>query len=239
MNKLQLLNELADEITVCPKCRLAQTRTHAVPGEGSVTARIMFVGEGPGEREDQTGRPFVGQAGQFLNGLLAKAGIGREDVFITNIVKCRPPGNRVPQADEVEACSDYLMAQIAVIDPKIVVPLGGSSLKTLLGPDLRITTARCKVFRRSGILYIPFYHPAAALHNPKLVSQLQADILVLKELINREIREDEITDLRSNFVPAPVEKAPLPWIESSRRDVPAERAEIEEDGAEPETLSLF
>jgi DNA polymerase len=195
MNKLQWLHELADEIRVCPKCRLAQSRTHAVPGEGSASARIMLVGEGPGEREDKTGRPFIGAAGQFLNELLGRAGIAREDVFITNIVKCRPPGNRDPQADEVEACSDYLMAQIALIEPTIVVTLGSPALKTLLGPHLKITTARCKVFRRSGILYIPLFHPAAALHNPKLLETLQNDVLTLKELINRPIREDEITEL--------------------------------------------
>jgi DNA polymerase len=199
MEKLQILHELAVEIKTCPKCRLADTRTHAVPGEGAHNARIMFVGEGPGENEDHTGRPFIGQAGQLLTRLLNSAGIAREDVFITNIVKCRPPGNRVPQADEVEACSDYLMAQIAVIEPKFVVPLGGSSLQTLLGRDLKISTARCKVFRKSGILYIPLFHPAAALHRSQLMDTLKADILTLKELVGREIREDEITNLRSVF----------------------------------------
>lgn len=224
MDKLQLLEEIANEIKVCPKCRLAETRTNAVPGEGSQTARIMFVGEGPGENEDKTGRPFIGQAGKFLNGLLEKAGITRDDVFITNIVKCRPPGNRVPHADEVEACSDYLMAQIAVIEPKFVVPLGGSSLKTLLGKDRKITQDRCKVFRKSGILYIPLYHPAAALHNPKMVDTLQADVLILKELINRDIEEDEITDLQSIHIPA--EKA---------KQVAPEKTNEEP----PQTLTLF
>ena len=135
MEKARLLEELAAEIKVCPKCRLSETRTHAVPGEGSANARIMFVGEGPGENEDKTGRPFVGQAGKLLNKLLEEAGIEREDVFISNIVKCRPPGNRVPAADEVEACNDYLMAQIAITEPKFICPLGSSSLKTLLGAE--------------------------------------------------------------------------------------------------------
>jgi len=208
MDKLQILEEIAGEVKTCPKCRLAETRLNAVPGEGSISARIMFIGEAPGENEDKTGRPFVGQAGKFLNGLLEKAGIPREDVFISNIVKCRPPGNRVPLPDEVEACSDYLMAQIAIIEPKIVVPLGASSLKTLLGKDRKITQDRCKVFRKSGILYIPLYHPAAALHNPKMVETLQADVLILKELINREIGEDEITDLQSVHIPAEKKVAP-------------------------------
>ncbi len=223
MDKITILQELGDEIKTCPKCRLAETRMHAVPGEGSPRASVMFVGEGPGENEDKTGRPFVGQAGKFLNGLLEKAGIARDEVFITNIVKCRPPNNRVPLEDEVEACSDYLMAQIAVIEPKFVIPLGGAALKTLLGGDLKITQARCKVFRKSGILYIPLYHPAAALHRSQLVETLQADIMTLRELLNRELREDEITDLS-----AVVTK---PKRESSTRSSP--------DKPQEETLSLF
>ncbi len=226
MDTLTILQELAVEIKTCPKCRLAETRTHAVPGEGSHRASIMFVGEGPGENEDRTGRPFVGQAGKFLNGLLEKAGISRDEVFITNIVKCRPPHNRVPLEDEVEACSDYLMAQIAVIEPKFVVPLGGSSLKTLLGPDMKITQSRCKVFRKSGILYIPLYHPAAALHNVKLVETLQADILTLKELINRELREDEITDLS-------------PKVKKPKTEEPSTRREEKKPEPPEQTLSLF
>jgi uracil-DNA glycosylase family 4 len=195
MDKIQLLEELAAEIRVCPKCRLAETRINAVPGEGNPNARIMFVGEAPGENEDKQGKPFIGAAGKVLNKLLDQAGISRDDVFITNTVRCRPPENRVPLADEIEACNDWLMAQIAVIGPKLICPLGSPALKTLLGPDLKITTARCKVFRKSGILFIPLYHPAAALHRPPLMETLQNDILHLKDLINREIREDEITDL--------------------------------------------
>jgi uracil-DNA glycosylase len=228
MNKLRILDELAIEIRTCPKCRLAETRTNAVPGEGSGTARIMFVGEGPGENEDKTGRPFVGAAGQFLNQLLCQAGIAREDVFITNIVKCRPPMNRVPLEDEVEACSDYLMAQIAVIEPKFVIPLGGAALKTLLGPQLKITQSRCKVFRKSGILYIPLFHPAAALHNSRLVETLQADIQTLKELLARDIRDDEITDLSPRVQRPPA--APADDVSTH----------IEEKPEPPEqTLSLF
>ena len=222
MEQLQILLELGDEIKTCPKCRLAETRLHAVPGEGSHTARVMFVGEGPGENEDKSGRPFVGAAGQFLNGLLEKAGIRRDEVFITNIVKCRPPSNRVPLDDEVEACSDYLMAQIAVIEPTFVIPLGGAALKTLLGSEMKITQSRCKVFRKSGILYIPLFHPAAALHNSRLVETLQADIVTLRELLDRELRDDEITDLG-----AIVEK---PKRSSTRSS---------DEKPQEETLSLF
>lgn len=195
MDKLYLLHELAEEIKVCPKCRLAETRTLAVPGEGSATANLMFVGEGPGEKEDLSGRPFLGAAGQYLNTLLAQAGIERDEVFICNVVKCRPPGNRDPVADEIAACNDYLMAQIAIVEPKIICPLGSPALKTLLSPDLKISKVRCKVFRKNGILYIPLYHPAAALHRQELQTTLQQDFMKLKELLNRDIEEDEITDL--------------------------------------------
>jgi len=195
MNVERIIAEIAGEVRQCTKCRLSETRTNAVPGEGSITARLMFVGEGPGQREDESGRPFVGQAGKLLNLLLEQAGIPREDVFITNIVKCRPPQNRVPLADEVIACNDYLMAQIASIEPKFICPLGGAALNTLLGPDLKISQVRCQVFRKSGILYVPLYHPAAALHRGALRETLFNDILKLKDLIEREIREDEITDL--------------------------------------------
>ncbi len=195
MNRARLLEELADEIRVCPKCRLCETRTHAVPGEGNAHARLMFVGEGPGAREDESGRPFLGPAGAFLSSLLEKAGIAREDIFITNVVKCRPPQNREPLVDEVAACRDYLDAQIAIVQPKIICPLGNPALHRLLGPQFKITQARCKVFRKSGILYIPLFHPAAALHRQQLQPTLEADILKLKELIARDIAESEITDI--------------------------------------------
>lgn len=223
MDKIVLLEELAAEIRVCPKCRLAETRINAVPGEGNPNARIMFVGEAPGENEDKQGKPFIGAAGKVLNKLLDQAGISREDVFITNTVRCRPPENRVPLADEIAACNEWLSAQIAVIGPKLICPLGSPALKTLLGPDLKITTARCKVFRKSGILFIPLYHPAAALHRPPLMETLQNDILHLKDLINREIREDEITDL------APREKSTC----AAQQEAETEKNE----GGE--TLSLF
>lgn len=201
METVQLLEELAGEIRSCPKCRLAQTRTCAVPGEGSITARLMFVGEGPGEKEDKSGRPFVGASGQFLNSLLEEAGIDRRDVFITNIVKCRPPQNRDPLPDEIEACNDYLMAQIAIIEPKFICTLGSPALKTLVAPHLSISKVHGQVFRKSGIFFIPLFHPAFALRRQELQATLKGDIRKLKELIHREIREDEIIDLSPRSKP--------------------------------------
>ncbi len=214
MDKLELLSALADDIRVCPLCRLAETRTLAVPGEGNGAAQIMFVGEGPGEQEDQTGRPFVGRSGKLLTQELLKIGIAREQIFITNIVKCRPPGNRDPLSDEIAACNDWLSAQIALIEPKFIVPVGGPSLKTLVSPKLGITKARSKVYRRDGILFIPILHPAAALRSPTTMEQFLEDLSNLKEFLNREISDEEIT---------PIEE-------------PKAATKEEEDGG---TLSLF
>jgi len=239
MERHQLLQGIANEIAVCPKCRLAERRTHTVPGEGSPQARLMFVGEAPGEKEDLSGRPFLGAAGQLLTNLLQQAGIDREQVFITNTVKCRPPQNRVPLDDEIAACNDYLTAQIAVVQPQVICPLGSAALKTLLGPSLRITTCRCKVFRKNGILFIPLYHPAAGLHNGSLLGALREDMLTLKRIIDSPIPEQLITNLTpplrrsaplSTCRPAPREAPPVP------REAPPAPREVP-PASEP--LSLF
>ena len=201
MDKTELLNALADEIRVCPLCRLAETRIHAVPGDGDTRAEIMFVGEGPGQQEDETGHPFVGKSGKLLTTELRKIGISREQVFITNIVKCRPPGNRNPLADEIAACNDWLSAQIALVEPKFIVIVGGPSLNTLVSKDLRITKARSNVFRKDGILFIPILHPAAALRNPDTMKLFLEDLANLKDFLSREIAESEITDIKEK--PAP------------------------------------
>lgn len=182
-----ILEEIAQEIATCQKCPLARSRTRTVPGEGNPQALVMFVGEGPGIQEDRQGRPFVGPAGQLLNQLLLVAGLRRPDVFITNVVKCRPPENRTPAPEEVAACSDYLDAQIAVISPRIICPLGSPALKRLLSEDLAISKVHGTAFRRTGILYMPLYHPAAALHKDSLRQPLHADMVKLRDLLAREL----------------------------------------------------
>jgi len=173
------------EICACRLCPLAEARTNAVPGEGAADAELMFVGEAPGEQEDLQGRPFVGQAGKLLDELLVHAGIERSRVFITNIVKCRPPGNREPEPREVEACRPYLIAQIATFRPRLICPLGGPAVRTLLGAEFQIGKVHGQVLRRGGILYVPLYHPAAALHRGNLRQTLFEDILALRRALEQ------------------------------------------------------
>jgi len=181
-----ILAELDAQIHVCGLCRLSESRTNAVPGEGSASAKVMFVGEGPGEQEDLQGRPFVGAAGRLLDELLVGIGLQRTDVFITNVVKCRPPGNRDPFTDEIEACHDYLLAQIATITPKVICALGRFALGVLISDKLKISSVHGRAFRKSGMLYVPIYHPAAALHNENLRSELSGDFHTLAELLQSE-----------------------------------------------------
>ncbi len=186
-DRRKFLEQVHDQIKVCQKCPLARGRSHAVPGEGNAEARVMFVGEGPGQAEDAQGRPFVGPAGKFLNELLLLAGLRRPEVFITNIVKCRPPNNRAPFAEEVIACQDFLVAQIALILPKVICPLGSPALKALIDPNLSISRVHCTLFRKSGIAYVPLYHPAAALHNENLKGVLRQDMVKLKAVLAKEL----------------------------------------------------
>ena len=189
------LDEIASEIRVCTKCPLHTTRRNAVPGEGNPHARIMFVGEAPGENEDEQGRPFVGAAGKLLTQMLEKAGVHREDVFITNIVKCRPPGNRDPEPSEKEACSSYLDAQIEIIRPAIIVCLGRHSAEymfTKYGMEFPgITKARGQAYKVDSLfghfILFPTYHPAATIYNQQLRPTLEQDLKRVGE-IARNIR---------------------------------------------------
>ena len=146
----------------------------------------MLVGEGPGAQEDKSGRPFVGAAGQLLDRMLRHAGLTREDVFITNIVKCRPPGNRTPTTEEVVACNDWLVAQIAAIQPEVIVCIGSPASKTLISPSLRITREHGNPVRREGITYLPVFHPAAILRDTAPLEQLEGDFTELARLLRGE-----------------------------------------------------
>src|SRR5918911_4953465 len=178
------LERIADEIRGCPLCKLSRTRKNAVPGEGQLAAKIMFIGEAPGRSEDEKGKPFVGAAGRILDELLKKAGIERSQVFITNTVKCRPPNNRMPDDDEVAACKPYLDRQTALIKPKVICILGRTAYSSLLGGN-SITANRGKMVERSGQKYFLTIHPAAAIYNKSLLSVLEADLKKLAREVKR------------------------------------------------------
>jgi DNA polymerase len=177
------LEKLAKQIVVCTKCELHRSRKHAVPGEGPTHAEIMFIGEGPGAREDEQGRPFVGASGKFLDQLLEQAGVTRADVWITNVVKCRPPGNRDPLPDEVEICtSNYLQHQIKIVNPSIIVTLGRFSMG-LFFKGAKITQIHGQMRKVEDRFVIAMFHPAAALHQLSLKSTIMADFAKLPELL--------------------------------------------------------
>ena len=165
--KRDALQALRDEIGDCQRCKLSKGRKNIVFGEGSVDAEIMFIGEGPGEDEDLQGRPFVGKAGQLLTKLIEKMGFKREDVYIGNIVKCRPPGNRDPEEDEISACSPFIKKQADIISPKVVVSLGRVSTQTLIGVKIPIGKLRGKFYQFENIPLMPTFHPSYLLRNPK------------------------------------------------------------------------
>lgn len=191
------LAAIAEEVRGCTLCELARSRTHAVPGEGPPHARVMLIGEGPGWHEDEAGRPFVGNSGKFLTELLAKAGLKREDVFITNVVKCRPPSNRDPLPDEIHACSQYLERQIAAIDPEVIVTLGRFSMAKYF-PGERISRIHGEGKKLGRRLVVPMYHPAAALHQGSLRGAIEEDFAKLPKLLADQERERDSETEREN-----------------------------------------
>ncbi|MFQ6085785.1 MAG: uracil-DNA glycosylase [Candidatus Bathyarchaeia archaeon] len=176
------LERLTREIRSCLLCDLSKTRNKAVPGEGRIDARIMFVGQAPGREEDSQGRPFVGRAGRFLNGLLSEIGVKREDVYITSVVKCYPPRNRLPRKGEIEACRPYLSRQLELIDPEIVVLLGGVAVETLLGMS-GLKGAVGRTLRRGGRRLFVTYHPAAGMRFPRIRRAMEEHFEQLRVLI--------------------------------------------------------
>jgi DNA polymerase len=180
----KVLQEIAGQVAECKKCQLSFSRKKAVPGEGPGKAEIMLIGEGPGFYENEQGRPFVGAAGKFLDELLEKAGVSRKEVFITNVVKCRPPGNRDPSPEELAACNAYLDRQIDAINPLIIVTLGRYSMAKFL-PNVRISEVHGQPAWVRGRLIIPMFHPAAALHQPSLKTSVERDFARLPEWIQQ------------------------------------------------------
>ena len=179
--------DLVQQISTCTRCSLSEGRTQSVPGQGNLNSDIMFIGEGPGFHEDRQGIPFVGPAGNLLNQMLASIGLAREDVYITNMVKCRPPNNRDPFPVEIRSCAPYLDRQIEMIQPKVIVALGRYSFAKFF-PNESISRARGKPRDWNGLVVYPMYHPAAALHNPGLRPAIERDFAMLPNLI-REVEE--------------------------------------------------
>jgi DNA polymerase len=201
------LAAIADEVRACSRCALANRRTLAVPGEGNVLSDVLLVGEGPGAREDATGRPFVGPAGQLLDELLHSIGWARRDVFITNVVKCRPPGNRDPEPAEVAACASYLDRQEQALDPAVIVTLGRHSLQRYL-PGARIGAVHGRLRRAPGGQHVfPMYHPAAALHQASLRETLFHDVRGLPSALltaRAAIENERMAAVKAQLVAASV-----------------------------------
>jgi uracil-DNA glycosylase family 4 len=211
MNGEEVLAQVAKEVAVCRKCALYHSRKKAVPGEGPANAEIMFIGEGPGFHENEQGRPFVGAAGQFLDELLAQAVLKRSDVWIGNVVKCRPPGNRDPLPEELAACDEYLERQITAINPKIIITLGRYSMGKYM-PGAKVSSVHGQMRRVGDRFVIAMFHPAAALHQAALKPAILKDFDQLPKLL-----EQAHTALKHS--------APAPVVEEPKED--------------PKQLSLF
>ena len=186
MNRLETVRQ---KVIECTKCDLCKTRTNSVPGKGNFQSDVIFVGEAPGRNEDKNGEPFVGIAGKKLSAALEDAGISRDDVYITNVVKCRPPNNRVPNTNERETCQEYLKKEISIIKPKIICVLGNTAFNSVLGGS-EITKFRGKIVRKDNQLYFLTIHPAATIYNQELISTLKKDIVKLFDLI-RELKNNK------------------------------------------------
>jgi len=188
-DKAKKLKTIARKIASCKKCRLAQGRTHTVPGDGSPTAQLVFVGEAPGFHEDQEGIPFVGAAGKLLERLLAQIGLSRREVFICNVVKCRPPENRDPLPDEISSCEPYLLEQLDILKPLVICALGRYAAQTLLQTNEGINRLRGKFHLYHGIPLLPTLHPAAILRNSSQIKDIEADFSLLEQKLKETSRK--------------------------------------------------
>jgi DNA polymerase len=230
--KRKALAAVAKQTAGCRDCTLCSGRTQAVPGEGNADAEIMCIGEGPGFYEDQQGRPFVGASGKFLDELLAGIGLDRRKVFIANVVKCRPPNNRDPQPEEIEACSKYLDEQIRIIDPKVIVTLGRHSMQRYF-PGEAISRVHGQPRRKDGRIIVPMYHPAAALHQGNLRKVIEADFRKLPDFLAR---------INANGAAAVAESAPTAPVPAHLRAAtvaePAPAAVAAAPASEPEPQQM-
>lgn len=188
MPDMSAMDELRDEVAHCTRCpELVENRTQTVFGDGTSDAKILFVGEAPGEEEDQKGIPFIGRAGRLMDNAMEEVGIPRSMVFITNTLKCRPPGNRDPKPEEIDNCKAFLAAQVALIKPKIIVPLGRFGLEQMVRKSKKISEVHGRAMRRKdGLIFFPMYHPAAALHQPRYRQDILTDFKKLAKLLKRE-----------------------------------------------------
>lgn len=185
------LLQVASELKECTRCKLCTTRKNLVFGEGNPQASLVFVGEGPGEQEDLQGRPFVGKAGQLLDRMIAAISLKREDVYICNVVKCRPPGNRNPELDEIRSCQPFLLRQLSVIQPKIIVALGKFAAQTLLQTEVPITRLRGQFHSFQGIKLMPTFHPSYLLRNPEAKRQAWIDLQQVAHELGLQIRKSK------------------------------------------------
>lgn len=233
MEPITILENIARDVSKCEKCGLHFSRKLAVPGEGPADALVMFIGEGPGFYENEQGKPFVGPAGHFLDELLGQAGLIREHVFIGNVVKCRPPGNRDPQPDELKACKPYLEAQIAAINPHVIVTLGRFSMGYFI-PEGKISAIHGRPTWVAERLIVPMYHPAAALHQPALRDSILADFANLPRFLELARSKEQDT---ARLSPTTDSQATLSGDVSQGK---TEELESTSPGQEkPQQLSLF
>ena len=187
--KYSTVKQIRDKVTTCKKCDLCKDRTNSVPGKGNIHSDVIFIGEAPGRNEDRKGEPFVGAAGKKLSEALEHAGVSRDEVYITNVVKCRPPNNRVPAIDEKQACAEYLDSEIKLINPKIICIMGNTAYNSLLGGG-NITQNRGKIITKDNRQYFLTIHPAATIYNQKLIDVLKKDMKKLVKTIS-EIKSSE------------------------------------------------
>lgn len=230
--------ELYEVIRSCTMCALAETRMNAVPGEGPLSAEVMCIGEAPGMNEDKQGRPFVGAAGKFLDELLAAGGLRRDEVYICNVLKCRPPGNRDPMPGEIEACAEYLDLQIDLVDPLVIVTLGRFSMSRWF-PQQAISRIHGSVRESDGRLIIPMYHPAAALHQQNLRQVLIEDFRQLPKVLERARARREVTAPPETHIQAAPKLPAAPASDPAEEPFEERALQPAPAGAQPEQIRLF